>query len=718
MGGRSKTDKKSSSTGDQNDEDGDKQEYKLTGTTLADLNKVYHYLDTDTRKEAGLMLRVPVFIQDPLLALENPLLGVQVIWVRLEPGLGDGPTSARVAVVDFNGASQTLRLPVIWDKKAGWFYIPQEAGHPGVRLPDGKDIPNVDEKKKYPEKYLPACKEFIDAVVDNPYYHQLNVWAVVQRTLEFYEEPWALGRPVPWGFDGNRLLVVPHAGYDENAYYDQHSKSLQFYYYGDQADHGNTCLSHDIIAHETGHAILDGIRPLYNQLSSIQTGAFHEFIGDLTAILLALFNDDIRHLVAEQTAKNEQAPLLADIGEQLGKELDGRGYIRTAFSDKKMNDEEIKESLSPHLVSEVLTAAMYEILIKIAAKYLEKDSALREKLKTGTITPEQAGLPMDEVTPAKALWWAAERFRQVALQPLDLCPPADIQFLDYAQAVLRNDLLTNPVDRRGFRPLMLDVFHRRGLCDCTYQPEMADLPAACRFREVLQEINLDIRCFDIDSVSRSHTAAYYFLNENRKKLFIPPHQDFVIADLYETNKFGAAAERLPRELVIVYTWQEQVGLKDGENDLIFGEWNGRSVNMICGGTLVFDGRGNLKSWFHKPGTEHLTIAEEQDIRRRKDLLDANPQKPDKTVANRFTKQHAASLDSLLKGHARKQALCAYYASLIQQGLVGAPQAENSLQDILKPVTAIEERGLVRFETTPHLRWSDFESKEAGWAIDY
>ena len=117
--------------------------------------------------------------------------------------------------------------------------------------------------------------------------------------LEFYEEPWALGRPVPWGFDGNRLIVVPHAGFGENAFYDQHSKSLQFYYFGDQQSPGYTCLSHDIIAHETGHAILDGIRPMYNQLSSVQTAAFHEFIGDLTAILLALFNQDIRHFVSK-----------------------------------------------------------------------------------------------------------------------------------------------------------------------------------------------------------------------------------------------------------------------------------------------------------------------------------------------------------------------------------------------------------------------------------
>lgn len=98
------------------------------------LYQVYRFLGKQTLKRVGLMIEIPVFIKDPLVALENPLLGIQEIVVRIE---------------------NTVR---------------------------------------------------------NPYFHQPNVWAVVQHVLEFSEEPQALGRPVPWGFDGNRLIVVPHAG--------------------------------------------------------------------------------------------------------------------------------------------------------------------------------------------------------------------------------------------------------------------------------------------------------------------------------------------------------------------------------------------------------------------------------------------------------------------------------------------------------------------------
>jgi len=39
-----------------------------------------------------------------------------------------------------------------------------------------------------------------------------------------------------WAFEGNRLIVVPHAGYGENAYYDRGSMSLQFYWFDDEGE--------------------------------------------------------------------------------------------------------------------------------------------------------------------------------------------------------------------------------------------------------------------------------------------------------------------------------------------------------------------------------------------------------------------------------------------------------------------------------------------------
>lgn len=72
---------------------------------------------------------------------------------------------------------------------------------------------------------------------------------------------------------------MPHAGYGENAYYDRTSKSLQFYWFGDDKNRVHTCLSSDIVNHEFGHALLDGLRPHFYESVDAQTAAFHEFLA-------------------------------------------------------------------------------------------------------------------------------------------------------------------------------------------------------------------------------------------------------------------------------------------------------------------------------------------------------------------------------------------------------------------------------------------------------
>ena len=687
---------------------------KLPKYVMDNLYQVQQLLDKPTRKRLGLSLEVPVFIKDPLVALEDPALGVQEILVRREIGMGDGPTSSRVAVVDFNADTQTLSEPVVWDADEGRFHAPAIPGD-GEHKTEPEWLPKAPPKSSTKKE---VYKKFIEKTIRNPYFHQVNVWAVVQRTLEFYEESFALGRAVPWGFDGNRLLVVPHAGYGDNAFYDQESKSLQFYYFGDMDRPGYTCLSHDIIAHETGHAILDGIRPLYNQLSSVQTLAFHEFIGDLTAILLALFNKDIRQFVSQTTeGRLGEADVLANIAEEFAREVEGRPYLRSAFNDYKMQDEEIRESLSPHTVSQVLTGAMWDILTGIATKHLDKNLPV-ESEEDGDEGTEEADGAGQKVTPAQALWWAADRFRRVALQPLDLCPPCDIQFIDYAKAVIRNDILTNPVDEQGYRPLMLEVFHKRGLCGCGYTPD-EEMPESCAFQEVLKVEKVDFVYHDIERLSSSRTAAYYFLSDNRSLLHIPAHQDVRVVDLYDNRKLGAAAERLPREVVLEYGWQEQIFLvNDPVHELDFGEWEGKTFDLDCGGTLMFDGRGNLISWQRKPGTEHISAEDEAIIRGRLEAWEKDPVAAKLQKVKKPNKLELAYLADLEIGRLRTQAVKEYLVALIQNGLVGPPQEASGFSDGMKPVTALEEGGAVHFRATSHLRKQDFDKKEAGWTVNY
>jgi hypothetical protein len=80
----------------------------------------------------------------------------------------------------------------------------------------------------------------------------------------------------------------------KNAFYNRLSKSLQFYHFGSEEGTVYTCLSTDIVCHELGHAALDGVRPFYSESSLVQTAAFHEAIGSITASLMSLRNNAFR----------------------------------------------------------------------------------------------------------------------------------------------------------------------------------------------------------------------------------------------------------------------------------------------------------------------------------------------------------------------------------------------------------------------------------------
>src|SRR5204862_697355 len=90
-----------------------------------------------------------------------------------------------------------------------------------------------------------------------------------------------------------RLRVYPHALREENAYYSPTKKALLFGYFNARtADPREelpggvifTCLSHHIIAHETTHAVLDGVYPRLLQPTNHDMLAFHEAFGDIVAI--------------------------------------------------------------------------------------------------------------------------------------------------------------------------------------------------------------------------------------------------------------------------------------------------------------------------------------------------------------------------------------------------------------------------------------------------
>ena len=551
-----------------------KSERRLTRTTLIDLYAARRYLRLATLKETGLRMPVEVYFKDPDVAAAYEGAGFDDEFTApWEPGLRDGPTSARFAVVDYDSTKNVLTPPAVWDRTKNCYVAP-----------DGKTVLNSKTKDLYQ-------------------YHQLSVWANVQNTLEFFESGAGLGRRISWAFEGNRLTIVPHAGNGENAYYDRGSKSLQLYWF--ESDKGTvfTCLSSDIVNHEFGHAILDGLRPHYYESVGVQTAAFHEFFGDLTAILMAFRNNAFRKAVLkESNGKLAGAQLLAGLAQQFGRATAGAPYLRSGLNNKTMQS--LAGTLEPHALSEVMTGAMFDILMGVFAKH-QKNEVKRAKAG-GSKNPSDI----------RALADTVPRMQMLAIQPLDLLPPCSVTFRDYALAVLRAEQVTNPTDPSGYRELMLECFIKRGVL------KEADRKPLMEPTAVFKRPALDVY-HSVDSIAASRGGAYRFLDDNRAKLLIPLNADLVIPEIVRASKYSRDGLPQPEQIIVQYLWREELLLEGAR----FGRFAGERTTMLCGATIVLDQNGNLIHWARQPGSvgvgdSKAAQAEQADgVRRRKELLD-------------------------------------------------------------------------------------------------
>lgn len=516
----------------------------LTPKDRARLYGISDTINQSIEEKFGLQIPFDVYLQDPLVESFDPELGLnEAFFIRWEPNLSDGPTSSRFKVIDYDGTTEVQTPPAKWDEASQRFV--------------------------YEDRPLDKSR------FDEFQFHQVNVWAILQRALDFYEGPWGLGRRIPWGFEGNRLIVRPHAGERKNAAYNRSEKALKFYYStNDQGQIIYTCLSTDIINHEFGHAILDGIRPHYLTSKALETEAFHEFLCDITAILIILRNNAFRKRLAEKYKDLDEADPLAYIAEQFAESFRKKPYLRNANSRKKLEPAVIEGGF--YELSEVLTSAIFQILKGVASYF--RDVRKRSH--------------------KQAFYYTADIMQRMVLQALDLLPPAEVTFRDYALAMLQAEKLSNPNDPHKVYEIMLDVFEERLILT----KEEIDEIRVIRDSTHLYERPYWIVNPRMDKISKSRVEAYHFLNNNRRVLYIPKDQDLVISDVYESQKFGPQVTRLPKQIVIVYTWREEIALEPAGDDA-----TSKMVEMICGGTLVFDEYSNLQYWSRNPGIE---LAEE------------------------------------------------------------------------------------------------------------
>ncbi|SEP91543.1 hypothetical protein SAMN04487983_1002161 [Streptomyces sp. yr375] len=116
---------------------------------------------------------------------------------------------------------------------------------------------------------------------------------------------------------GRALTAHLNAGDDLNAFYDR--RGVWFFRHTVAGVTVATCESNEIVEHETGHAILDALRPQLFDTASAEAADLHEAFGDISALLSSLQLESLRTAVLAETQGDlERSSRISRMAEQLG----------------------------------------------------------------------------------------------------------------------------------------------------------------------------------------------------------------------------------------------------------------------------------------------------------------------------------------------------------------------------------------------------------------
>lgn len=385
--------------------------------------------------------RLCIFALDPSLggSLNSYEDQVACINIRNEPNLRPGPVGEYLEVIDIDPASNR-------------FYPPVDLNDPNLLLQDG----------------APPSE-------GNPAYHQQMVYAVAMRTIENFEL--ALGRKALWaphwsgrtGDDNQyvgRLRIYPHALRQGNAYYSPDRKALLFGYFpansrvSDLTPPGTmvfSCLSADIIAHETTHALLDGQSRSFREPSNPDVRAFHEAFADIVALFQQFtYKDLVRREIGRARGDLSAAGLLGGLARQFGEGTGKSGPLRRY--PNLGSDISYEASFGVHERGSLLVAAVYEAFLAI----VERRTADLVRLATGGSGVLPAGAIHPDLVDrlADETCRAAGQVMRMCIRAVDYCPPVDITYGEYLRALITADIEQVPDDRYGYRVAFLEAFRR------------------------------------------------------------------------------------------------------------------------------------------------------------------------------------------------------------------------------------------------------------------
>jgi len=310
----------------------------------------------------------------------------------------------------------------------------------------------------------------------NPLFHQQMVYAVATNVYNTFKV--ALGRDLSFGFrrssdqQPERLQLMPFADEMQNAYYDPADGSVRFgYFKAPETSNARvppngmvfTALSHDIVAHEVSHALLDGLRTHFTIPTNPDVLAFHEAFGDIVAVLQHFSYPEVVTAAIRRTRGDMRADsFLANLADEFGKTTGKDTALRTAIDFTAKGDvKPYDQKLESHHLGAVLVAAVFETFTTI---FQRKTEALLRLASQGTGILPAGDLPRDlqELLARKASK-LANQILTICIRAIDYCPPVDVTFGEFLRAVITADTDLVPDDPWGYREAWLDAFRRRGI---------------------------------------------------------------------------------------------------------------------------------------------------------------------------------------------------------------------------------------------------------------
>lgn len=403
--------------------------------------------------------RLKVFAFDPTTAKAYANRTIRHVTISLpwemDPDIGLGPTGEYLEVIDYDPASQS-------------FYRP-------IQLDDARILSNGG----------------LDPSEENPQFHQQMVYAVAMNTIATFEE--ALGRQILWAADEyqtetgewvsnyvQRLRIYPHALREANAYYSPQRKALLFGYFeaherSETVVPGTTvftCLSHDIIVHETTHALLDGMHPHFAEASHPDMRALHEAFADIVAIFqLFSFPEVLVDQIARTRGDLESQSMLAQLAQEFGMAMGRSAALRDALGEVDRETGEwrmkspdrtlINRVMAPHARGSILVAAVFRTFVNV---YKDKTEDLFRIASGGTgILPEGSIDPDLAQRLAREAAIIARRTLRICIRGLDYVPPVAVSFGDYLRAIITADHDLFPEDADGYRTAILEAFSAWGI---------------------------------------------------------------------------------------------------------------------------------------------------------------------------------------------------------------------------------------------------------------